>query len=119
MHEMSLAINIYNMALEEAKKNDCNKLLLIKVEYGILAGIMREALEFCLKALIINSIHADAKIELLEKPIKFRCNFCNSCFTSFNKSSIWDPCPHCGEIAGHEILEGQELILSQIEACKQ
>ena len=117
MHEMSLAINIYHLALEEAQKNNCNKLLRIKVEYGVLAGIMGEALEFCFNSLIVNTIHADAKFELLEKPIQFRCNLCNLSYSSFNKSSIWDPCPNCGEIIGHEILGGQELVLTQIEAC--
>lgn len=119
MHEMSIALNIYHIALEEAQKNNCNKLLKIKIEYGILSGIMREALEFCLKALFINSVHAEAEIELLEKPIKFHCNRCNSFFSSFNKSSIYEPCPHCGEIMWHEILEGYEMVISQIEACKQ
>ena len=119
MHEMSLALNIYQIALEEAQKNNCNKLLKNKVEYGALSGIMHEALEFCLKNLFINSIHADAEIELLEKPIKFHCKQCDSFFTSFNKSSICEPCPNCGESMGHEILEGYEMVLSQIEACKQ
>ena len=52
MHEMSLAMNILELAEEEAAKNGCNRLSRICVDCGALCGAMPEALEFCLKCLL-------------------------------------------------------------------
>ena len=46
MHEMSLAMNILELAEEEAAKNGCNRLSRICVDCGALCGAMPEALEF-------------------------------------------------------------------------
>lgn len=119
MHEMSLALNILEMALKEAQKKGCGKLLHIKVEYGALSGVLEEALEFCLHALLANTIHAQARVELVKKPLKLYCSICGANFNGQDKFALWMPCPDCGEILGREILEGRELILSQIEACKE
>lgn len=117
MHEMSLAISLLEIAEEEAAKNGCNKLLRICVNYGAFSGVMPEALDFCLKTLLAQTVHKDAVFELVETPLKLRCAMCNASFGGQN--AIWQACPHCGEEGGHIVEEGRDLILSRIEACRE
>lgn len=118
MHEMSLAMSILELAEEEAAKNGCNRLLRVCVECGALSGAMPEALEFCLKCLLAESAHKDAVLELVEVPLKLRCSQCQTVFGATGRGAVFEPCPNCGEIMGHGVEQGRELVLSRIEACQ-
>ena len=117
MHEMSLAMNILELAEEKKKKNGCNRLSRICVDCGALCGAMPEALEFCLKCLLAETAHKDAILELVKVPVKLRCLICHTVFEGSGQDSLWQPCPKCGEIMGHDVEQGRELVLSRIEAC--
>lgn len=117
MHEMSLAMSILQLAEEEAAKNGCNRLSRICVSCGALSGAMPEALEFCLKCLLAETAHKDAILELAIVPVKLRCAMCQTVFEGVGQGALWQPCPKCGEIMGHGVEQGRELVLSRIEAC--
>lgn len=116
MHEMSIAQSILHMALEEAKKQNCNRLISVKIDCGILSGIMPEALLLCFEALVKDTPHSMAKLEIEKIPLKLRCSFCNYVFGEDSQNALYMPCPKCGENFGLMIETGKELILSKIEA---
>lgn len=118
MHEMSVAESLMSLALAEAEKQGCDILLRCRVEYGPLAGIMPEALEFCFEALAREAGQERVKLELCELPLLLRCPFCSAEFGGEGREAIWQPCPECGEAFGHAVIQGRELVLAEIEAAR-
>lgn len=118
MHEMSIAENLLELAIQEAARQGCDKLLRLRVEYGPLAGLMPDALDFCFSALIKGTIHENARLELVALPLLLSCPLCGARFGGEDKNSIWLPCPQCGEEFGHTVIRGNELVLAQIEAAR-
>lgn len=116
MHELAVAESLLELAISEAAKHQCNRLIFLSVEYGALSGIMPEALHLCFDALVKNSIHENAKLELVEKPLRLSCPLCHAEFGGDGQDAIWLPCPQCGEGFGHVVLQGKELILNRLEA---
>ena len=119
MHEMSIAMSLLELAEEEAAKNSCTRLIRIKVEYGALAGIMPEALKFCFTCLTENGPHKGAVLELTEIPIKLRCPACGTIFPCSDLPLLMQSCPECGALSGHNVEQGRELLLLQIEALPE
>lgn len=118
MHEMSVAQNLLEMACAEAARQNCDRLLKIRVECGVLSGVMPEALQFCFDALIRGTPHEKATLELIVTPLLLRCPFCGEKFGGEGQDALWQPCPACGESFGHIVESGRELILSRLEAEK-
>lgn len=116
MHEMAIAQSLLEIAEEEARKNHCNKITMITVDYGTLAGIMPEALSLAVEALVKDTIHENLVLNLKKIPAKLRCPFCNETFGGEDAEAIWQPCPACGESFGHIVEQGKELLLSHLEA---
>ena len=56
MHEMSIAMNIVDIAVQTAKANKAKKINSISVEIGALSGVVPEALEFCFEAATQNTM---------------------------------------------------------------
>ena len=68
MHELSIAINIVEIATEEAKKANVSSVLEIELEVGTLSGIVIDALEFAMDEAIKNSVLQNAKIKIYPHP---------------------------------------------------
>lgn len=116
MHEMSIAASMLRMAEEEAAKAGCSRIDAVVVKYGQLSGIMPEALELAFAALIKETPHAGARLALELVPLRARCVFCGCVFGGDFQGVADIVCPKCGEIFGHAIEQGKELILARIEA---
>lgn len=107
MHELSIAMSIADIALEEAIKRHATEVIDIDIEVGLWAGIDCEALLFSLNAAIQYS-------ELLK-----RCNInivrkeplmhCNACLKSFRpKTQYTTNCSICN--SEHiKLIQGREL----------
>lgn len=118
MHEMALAENLLELALAEARKAGCDRLLAARVEYGPLAGIMPEALALCFEAVAREAGQQQARLTLVALPLLLRCPFCQAEFGGKDRDAIWQPCPQCGGEFGHIVLQGRELVLARIEAAR-
>lgn len=116
MHEMSVAMSLLELAEDAARGQGCSRLERVRVEYGALAGIMPEALQFCFEALTRGTAHEGARLELVCLPLRLRCPFCGTVFGGEGQEARWEPCPGCGEVAGHVVEQGKELLLRQVEA---
>lgn len=113
---MAIAQSLLNMAAEEIAAKNCTRLELVRVEYGALAGVVPESLEFCFDALIKGTPHEGARLELIRLPLRLRCPFCGEVFGGEGQEALLQPCPGCGEEFGHIVEQGKELILSHLEA---
>ncbi|MDY5430166.1 MULTISPECIES: hydrogenase maturation nickel metallochaperone HypA [Desulfovibrio] len=113
---MSIAQSILDIALEEIAKQGCDRLDLIRVECGALAGVVPDSLQFCFEALVQGGPHAAARLELVTIPLLLRCSTCGQTFGGEGQEALWQPCPACGALTGHTVEQGKELQISHLEA---
>ena len=119
MHEMALAQHLLSLAEEELARHSCTHLVMARVEYGALAGVMPEALHCCFEILTKGTPHEQARLELVRLPLRLRCSFCSTIFgeEGEGREALIAPCPGCGEVFGHIVEQGKEMLLSRIEAA--
>lgn len=116
MHEMSIALSLWEIALEEAARAGCARIIAVTVQYGQISGIMPDALQMAFQAITRGSIHAGARLELEMVPLRLKCAFCGHLFGGSEEADIFASCPHCGEVFCHIVECGKELALTRIEA---
>jgi hydrogenase nickel incorporation protein HypA/HybF len=105
MHELSIVMNILEIATQEAEKEKAKTIEEIELDIGYLCSIDIDAFEFAWEQAIKNT--------LLEKTgktinrIKGKAK-CRNCETVFPVQNLYDTCPVCGkwEIS---VLQGKEL----------
>lgn len=105
MHEMSLAMSIIDLAVETAVREGGRRVSEVEIEVGNMAGVMGDALEFCLEAAARSTIVEGAGFRLFSVMATGQCG---SCRTIFAVDSFLASCPDCGEI-GVNISGGQDL----------
>ncbi len=110
MHEMSIAINIVEIAEEEVQKAGARSVLSIKLEIGALSGVIIEALEFAMEEAVKNTILENAKVDILFIPAKARCM---NCHNEFEVDDLFSPCPECNSIET-EIIKGREMKIKSL-----
>ncbi len=109
MHELSIALSIVNLAVQEAKNNGNSKLSELEVEVGELAGVDINGLDFSLGIILKSSrMNVDHKIHTIS-PLS-RCNICKRDFKSTRK---YTSCPFCGS-KDTRLTKGNELRLKSI-----
>ena len=105
VHEMSIAMNVVEIATDTARRNKARKINRIELDIGALSGIIPDALEFCYESackdtmaegseLVLNIIRAEAT--------------CEHCGHAFQTSEMVSKCPECGEMV-FQIEGGKEL----------
>lgn len=105
MHEMSLAIRIVEVAVAEAERAGAGKINEVEVEVGRLAGVMAEALSFCLEAAAKGTLAETAIFTLIPLPGQGRCTECHH---EVAVSEFPAQCPDCQGF-GVQITAGTEL----------
>lgn len=115
MHELSIALGIVKIAEEETAKANANKVDLIELEIGTLAGIEFESLEFVWSSAVKNTVLENAvkKIDIIKAKAK-----CVDCDTLFDIKNIYDACPECNSYF-KIITQGKELRVKVLEVSKQ
>ncbi len=94
MHEMSIATNIVEIAVQTARENQAQKINSITVEIGALSGVVPEALEFCFEAATKNTPAEGSKLEIVYLKAQAQCA---SCGFTFETDQFLNICPQCGE----------------------
>jgi len=95
MHEMSIAVNIADISLEEARKAGAAKINSVVLELGSLSGIMADALQFCFSSAVKSTIAEQAVLEIIVHKAKA---VCGSCKHEFDAEQIVPFCPQCDEL---------------------
>ena len=94
MHELSIATDLINTAIETAKQNNALKVLSVTVEIGELAMVNPEQLAFMYEVLTEENMLKGSKLNLVILPAVAECKNCGY------KGPIPDKytcaCPNCG-----------------------
>lgn len=110
MHEMSMAMSIVDIAVREAGKAGAMSIDEIEIEVGLLAGVMPEALAFCLEAAARGTLAASASFRLIQ--IAGR-GHCQTCQREVEVSEFPAQCPACDGFAVR-LSAGTELRIRSI-----
>ncbi|MDP7216720.1 MAG: hydrogenase maturation nickel metallochaperone HypA [Candidatus Marinimicrobia bacterium] len=110
MHEMSLAINIVEIACQTAKQNGAEEITSIEIEVGQLAGVLEDSLSFCFQAARNNTPAENAKLDIISIPGK---GYCRTCDHTFETDSFFTLCLNCQGLAV-EIIQGKDLKVKSI-----
>lgn len=94
MHEMSLAVDIVDLALQTAERENGSRVNCVEIEVGVLAGVLVDSLEFCLAAAARSTRAGDAVFQIIRKKAH---GTCPGCKLEFEVGSFFQPCPECGE----------------------
>lgn len=113
MHEMSIAQSIVQIVEEEMAKHPGAKLTKISILNGALAGVITDALTFAWEAVTIGTELEGSIMAVKEVPIKVRCGGCGKEF--FPEDKLYMACPDCDLEIGHEVLQGKELQIENLE----
>ena len=110
MHEMSIAMNIVELASAAAQAEGAGRIRTIELEIGTLAGVMVESLEFCFEAAARDTLAEGATLSIVSLPATGRCLDCDQVSPM---SSLTTQCPHCGAWL-LDITTGKELRINAI-----
>ena len=123
MHEFSMATQIVENVLEEAKRHDAKKVAEVHIVIGKMTFLGVDQVRFSYGVLVKDTILEDAKLFIEEKDGVIECPSCGY------KGSVPiedDPayhipvptlkCPKCGEAA--KIVEGKECTIKSIRILK-
>ena len=110
MHEMSLAVNIVDLAVEAALREGGSRVSEIEIEIGNMAGVMIDSLDFCLEAAARSTIVEGAEFKFI--PVN-AFGECPSCQKKFETDSYFASCPDCGA-TGVPVTGGQDLRINSL-----
>lgn len=111
MHELSIAMSIVELAVEEAQKHHASAVIRVDVEIGTLAGVETEALEFAWDAAIQGTAAEKACLRIISVPAEAMCLDCKQ---SFPAGQLFAQCPKCNGFR-YELLKGRELRIKSLE----
>ena len=111
MHELAITQNILDLALDEAKAVQANRISKINLVIGELSGVVRDSVEFYFDFLRKDSLAAAATLEFTMIPAQLKCRDCR---TEFNpQDSLWI-CPKC-KSTNIDLLSGRDCYIESIE----
>lgn len=111
MHELSIAQNIVNIALDNLPESDHTTINKIYCTIGSLTGIEISSLEFCFPFVVKGTAAADAALIITEEPAKGTCPQCQQRFKVYD---LLDPCPNCDHWP-LQLEGGRDMLLTSIE----
>lgn len=112
MHEFTIAQAIAQQLAEVIAQQRLERVVAVRLQIGVLCGIVPECLDVCLQALFEHDrVLENAQVEIELVPVKITCDQCG--VTSELEELLFF-CPVCG--SKHvELINGKELMLNSIE----
>ncbi len=111
MHELSIALGIVKIAEDETAKAKADKVDLIELEIGTLAGIEFDSLDFVWISAVKDTVLEKAVKKTIVIKAKAKCIDCN---TIFDIKYVYDSCPKCNSFL-KVIIKGKELRVKALE----
>jgi hydrogenase nickel incorporation protein HypA/HybF len=110
MHEMSIAMQILEQAIESASANKATRIDEIELEIGQMQQVVFEALELAFQSIAEGTIAEGATLKMSEREITAVCRVCNS---EYQPSIRVFTCPRC-KSADADIVAGRDIILQSM-----
>ena len=111
MHELSIAVNIIEIAEEHAKKENASVITEIELDIGSQSGVVVEALEFAMESATKGTMLENAKVVINAIPAR---SVCNKCGNRFFVEEIFTPCSECGN-PFCDLVKGKELKVKSLK----
>lgn len=111
MHELSIAANLFEILEEKAAENKAKKVVRVKLQVGILSGVVPEFLKSAFDIYKKDSVASEASLDIEQVPLKIRCQTCGR---EIQKDDFIFVCDDCGS-RDLETLAGTELLLEKLE----
>jgi hydrogenase nickel incorporation protein HypA/HybF len=112
MHELSIAMNIVDLAMDEAESRGASGVDVVYLKLGPLSGVVKEALLFSYEVVCQQTPLEGSKLFIEEVPIVVNCPVCRRRRLAQSIQSIC--CSVCGTPTP-EVLEGRELLVTALE----
>jgi hydrogenase nickel incorporation protein HypA/HybF len=113
MHELSIALNMVDIAAETARKNGGGRVEALYMKLGMLSGVAKDALLFSWELACAGVAALEgSRLVIEEIPVVVRCSACKADgkLKTINKLI----CPACG-LPIAKIVEGKELEITALE----
>ncbi len=112
MHELSLAMEVIELASRESKKNGVSKIFEMEIEVGDLSGVEADTFQSALEMIVKDTLLENTLIQINRQPATGKCTDCNQAFEMKERMATCPTC-HCfpSEISG-----GQEFRVVSILA---
>jgi hydrogenase nickel incorporation protein HypA/HybF len=111
MHELTLAVNIVEIAEAEAKQAGADKVYDVEIEAGIFSGVDEEALETALSLASKDTILENSSFTIRKTT---GTGICSSCGREFEMESLYSFCGECHAPA-NRIVQGTDLRILAIK----
>ena len=111
MHEYGITQNIVDIVVEEAQKNNVNKVTSIKLVIGELSGIIDESVQMYFDIISVGTLCEGAKLNFIKNHAMLECKVCSNIF---KRNPRTFDCPKCGGIAKLTDV-GKEFYIESIE----
>ena len=115
MHELSIALDIIDIAEANARQQNCLSIQTIKIRLGEFTTIVPDALDFAFEVARRGTLAHDARLEIETVPMITRCVCCGVVTDPLRQICL--RCPKCG--LPLEIVSGEELEVEYIEVESQ
>ncbi len=111
MHEFSIISNLFDILMKIAEENHLKKIYKVTLSVGKMRQVVPVAMEMAFTGITSGTIAEGAELIIENVPVKMHCSGCGKEFTVEHNIFV---CPECGS-PRLELLEGQELIIKNIE----
>lgn len=111
MHELSIALNIVDIAQQAMQQEDDSELVAIHLRLGPMSGVVREALESAYP-IACESVLPGSKLVIEETELRIDCPRCGEDRAAVSLNDL--RCVDCGSPA-RSIVRGKELEITFLE----
>jgi hydrogenase nickel incorporation protein HypA/HybF len=112
MHELSIALQVLDLAAQQAKRHGSARVAAVHVRLGPLSGVVKEALVSAYELAREGSGLDDSRLVVEEAPIQIWCAACDARRGVVSMVDL--RCEVCGALA-QRLLAGRELELTALE----
>jgi len=108
---MSIAQSLMDMVARESREHGLKQVKAIRIQVGVLAAVVPEALHFCFDFASRETEAAGARLEIETVAAVARCPDCD---LMFEVEDLIFLCPRC-QAPTMELVSGRELVLVSLE----
>jgi hydrogenase nickel incorporation protein HypA/HybF len=112
MHELSIAMNIVDLAIDEAESRGASGVEVVYLKLGPLSGVVKEALLFSYEVACRETLLEGSKLSIEEVAIVVNCPSCRRLRCAQSMQSMC--CSACGTPTP-EVVQGRELLVTGLE----
>jgi len=114
MHELAITKELIKSVLQFAEEARAQKVVAVHLSIGETYGVVEDLLTKAFHHFSRDTICADARLDILFKPICVKCTGCDSVYY-LKTSALSDmTCPQCG-CHNSQILSGDEFCIDNLE----